>query len=286
MRAASSCARTAARFSTQAEHDAAVQREFARQAADGYGTEAWYRGMAISGQLEWMLDQLPLEDSQQRCLDVATGTAICARAIAPHVAEVVGLDQTPEMIEVGKRAAASDGICNLSFVEGNALAMPFANGTFDLVLCRLAIHHAHPPSHAHFVAEMARVCKPGGRVALVDLTSHDDGTLASRYNALERLRDPSHTEALSPSNLRQLLVQCNLAPVAATPPTRHFSVNLDGWMDATRTDAEARRQIVEAVQAELSGEGEATGMRPHRGPDDALHFVHAWAVAIGEKLRA
>ena len=269
---------------TQAEHDASVRREFARQAVDGYGTEAWYRKMAITGQLEWMLEHLPLVESE-RCLDVATGTAICARAIAPRVSHVVGLDQTPEMLEAGKRLAEETGLNNISFIEGNALTMPFADDTFDLVLCRLVVHHVHPPSHVSLVQEMTRVCKPGGRVALIDLTAPEDASLATRYNALEQLRDPSHTTALSPTSLQALLTQSGLVPDAPTPPFREFSVNLEGWMDSTHTVASARSEIVAAVEAELNGTGCATGMRPHRAGRDghALHFVHAWAVAMGHK---
>jgi len=229
---------------TQAEHEASVRREFARQAVDGYGTEAWNRKMAITG-----------------------------------------LDQTPEMLEAGKRLAEDTGLNNISFVEGNALTMPFADDTFDLVLCRLVVHHVHPPSHVSLVQEMTRVCKPGGRVALIDLTAPEDASLAARYNALEQLRDPSHTAALSPASLQALLTQCGLVPDAPTPPCREFSVNLEGWMDSTHTVASARAEIVSAVEAELNGTGCATGMRPHRAGSDghALHFVHAWAVAMGHK---
>ena len=59
----------------QAAHDVAIRQEFARQAAGGYGTSGWYGAMKLSGQLEFMLENLPLA-SEMRVLDVAAGTAI------------------------------------------------------------------------------------------------------------------------------------------------------------------------------------------------------------------
>ncbi len=53
------------------------------------------------------------------------------------------------------------------FQEGDATALPFVDASFDLVFCRTAVHHF--PDPAVVVAEMARVCRPGGRVAIADL---------------------------------------------------------------------------------------------------------------------
>ena len=64
------------------------------------------------------------------------------------------------------------GINNIEFHRGDAAKLPFGDASFDLVVTRLAIHHFDKP--ATIVHEMARVCKPGGRVILVDITSVDD----------------------------------------------------------------------------------------------------------------
>ena len=131
---------------------------------------------------------------------------------------------------------------------------------------------------AHLRRDIAGVLPPR-------MDDQQDAALAARYNAFERLRDPTHTTALSPSALRALLARSGLVPDAPTPPLREFSVNLHGWMDATHTGPSARAEIVAAVETELNGTGGATGMRPHRAGADGgtLHFVHAWAVAIGHK---
>ena len=64
------------------------------------------------------------------------------------------------------------GFNNIEFHRGDAAQLPFGDASFDLAVTRLAIHHFDKP--ANIVQEMARVCKPGGRVILVDITSVDD----------------------------------------------------------------------------------------------------------------
>jgi ubiquinone/menaquinone biosynthesis C-methylase UbiE len=77
--------------------------------------------------------------------------------------------------------------------------LPYADGAFTLVVSRFLLHHVTDPDAV--VREMARVCAPGGRVAIVDITAPEDPKIAERYNAIERLRDPTHTAALSSSAL-------------------------------------------------------------------------------------
>ena len=79
-------------------------------------------------------------------LDVATGTGLLARAIAPHVQRVVGLDTTPEMLQAGQKQAQAEGLKNVVFEKGDAGEMPYPNGSFHLVTNRIAMHHFHRPS--------------------------------------------------------------------------------------------------------------------------------------------
>ena len=76
-----------------------------------------------------------------RVLDVATGVGHTALAAAPHVLEVIGLDITPAMLDQARRLAAEREIRNVSFVEGDAAALPFPPASFDRVLVRSAPHH-------------------------------------------------------------------------------------------------------------------------------------------------
>ena len=75
--------------------------------------------------------------SGQRLLDVAAGTGNVAIRAAEAGADVVALDLTPENLEAGRRAALSRGV-ELEWVEGDAQALPFADGEFDVVTSRPA----------------------------------------------------------------------------------------------------------------------------------------------------
>ena len=85
----------------------------------------------------------------------------------PHVRQVVGIDLTPDLLRLGADRLREAGVPNVLLQEGNASDLPFLDGTFDLVLCRSALHHFRDP--AGTVREMARVCRPGGRVVVSDL---------------------------------------------------------------------------------------------------------------------
>ena len=152
--------------------------------------------------LRWVVESLPLTP-ETRVLDVAAGTGHLSRKTAPLVRSVAAVDVTPAMLDALRTEAGREGLDNLQPVLADAGRLPFADGQFDLVLCRLGLHHFADP--AAEVAEMTRVTRVSGTVAVVDLLSPDDADLAARYNAFERMRDPSHTWAVTAGELRSLM---------------------------------------------------------------------------------
>ncbi len=95
--------------------------------------------------LAWMLQDLPVSPDAE-ALDIATGTGEFARALAPHVAKVIGLDATDAMMEQGKKFAEEAGIENLIFQKGIVQELPFEDEAFDIVSSRYAFHHFADPS--------------------------------------------------------------------------------------------------------------------------------------------
>src|SRR5688572_28625776 len=87
-------------------------------------------------------------------LDVAAGTGHVARALAASVRAVIAVDATEAMLAAGKAEADRAGLRNVVFQRGDAAALPFADGSFDIVLSRFALHHFEQP--AVQVREMAR----------------------------------------------------------------------------------------------------------------------------------
>jgi ubiquinone/menaquinone biosynthesis C-methylase UbiE len=164
------------------------------------------------------LVELAAPQSTWISLDIATGAGHVALAFAPHLAHVVASDLTPQMLGVARRLARERKILNMSFADVRAEALPFADATFDLVTCRIAPHHFDDVGQ--FVAESARVLRPGGVFGLVEnispdasMTEGDADELAAaadEYNAFEKLRDPSHVRCLTLTEWRELVAGAGL----------------------------------------------------------------------------
>ncbi|MGZ8648614.1 MAG: class I SAM-dependent methyltransferase [Solirubrobacteraceae bacterium] len=100
-------------------------------------------------------------------LDVATGTGNIAIRAAAAGAQVVGLDLTPELFGAGRRRADERGVA-VDWVEGDAEDLPFEDERFDRVLSAFGVQFA--PRHEIVAHELVRVCRPGGRIAVVNWT--------------------------------------------------------------------------------------------------------------------
>jgi SAM-dependent methyltransferase len=135
----------------------------------------------------------------ERALDVGCGTGALAYALAPLVGTVVGVDLSEEYLA----AARADAPANCTFVTGDAEALPFPYGDFDLVGCLRVLHHARRPELV--VAELARVTRPGGRILLVDQLGDVDPIRSLEQDRFERARDPSHTRLLPDADIRGFL---------------------------------------------------------------------------------
>lgn len=103
-----------------------------------------------------------------RVLDVGCGpgylTALAAEAAAPN-GSAVGVDPSPPMVEQARRVR---GTANCSFEQGRAEALEAGDGSFDVVVSSLAVHHIPEEVRATAFAEVFRVLRPGGRVLLAD----------------------------------------------------------------------------------------------------------------------
>jgi SAM-dependent methyltransferase len=100
-------------------------------------------------------------------LDVATGTGNVALRAAAAGAHVVGLDLTPELFETARQRAEDRDVA-VDWIEGDAEQLPFEDGRFDRVLSAFGVQFA--PRHEIVARELARVCRPGGRIGLVNWT--------------------------------------------------------------------------------------------------------------------
>jgi demethylmenaquinone methyltransferase/2-methoxy-6-polyprenyl-1,4-benzoquinol methylase len=108
-------------------------------------------------------------DASDRVLDVATGTGLVAQALVRRYGcEVVGLDQSVEMLggAQARVARASDLAARVSLVQGEAERLPFADSEFDHLTFTYLLRYVEDP--AATLRELARVVRPGGRVASLE----------------------------------------------------------------------------------------------------------------------
>lgn len=102
-----------------------------------------------------------------RVLDVATGSGNAAIAAARLGTEAVGIDYVPALLERGRERAAAEGL-QVELLEGDAEALPFPDASFDAVTSVFGTMFA--PDHEQAAAELLRVTRPGGTIALASWT--------------------------------------------------------------------------------------------------------------------
>lgn len=141
-------------------------------------------------------------------LDVATGTGHTALALAPHVASVIGVDLTPEMLAEAERLRTERGVGNVNFRPADVHHLPFVDASFDLVTCRRAAHHFSNIAVA--LQEVVRVLRPGGRVVIDDRSVPEDDFADRCMNQLDWYHDESHVQEYRPSEWQRMLMACGL----------------------------------------------------------------------------
>ncbi|MSO41727.1 MAG: class I SAM-dependent methyltransferase [Solirubrobacterales bacterium] len=118
----------------------------------------------------------------ERVLDVACGSGTATIPAARRLAEAVGVDFVPALLERGRERAAAERL-EIEFIEGDAEQLPFEDESFDLVLSEFGAMFA--PDHQRTADELLRVCRPGGRIGMANwtptgLTGQTFMTVASR----------------------------------------------------------------------------------------------------------
>jgi ubiquinone/menaquinone biosynthesis C-methylase UbiE len=177
------------------QHDAEILDQFTRQA------EPFLRRHENSNNdlLQLMVDCADLGPADT-VLDIACGPGIVSCFFARYAARVTGLDIVPAMLERAQQLQNERHLGNIDWMLGQSTALPFANNSLDRVVTRFSFHHYIEPAAA--LAEMKRVCRPGGTVLVADVAPRQDAQ--DRFNHWEILRDPSHTRALTQSEMETL----------------------------------------------------------------------------------
>lgn len=191
--------------------------------------------------------KLARPNSNSLALDVATGSGHTAAAIAPHVAGVVCVDITPQMIVEAQKLTLELGLANVRFCLANAHALPFQDRAFDILTCSRAAHHFSDVAQA--LREMKRVMQSDGRLVLDDRSVPEDDFADSCMNELDRLHDGSHVRQYRPSQWRSLLEASGFAVDVVEPYSKHLPLT-SLTANVSPESAEKIRAIVKGLTDE------------------------------------
>ena len=124
--------------------------------------------------------------SNQRVLDVAAGNGNATLAAARRFADVVSTDYVGALLERGRQRAEADRL-QITFQEADAENLPFAAGSFDVVLSTFGVMFA--PNQEQAASELIRVCRPGGKIGLANWTP--EGFIGRLFKTIGRYVPPA-----------------------------------------------------------------------------------------------
>jgi SAM-dependent methyltransferase len=178
----------------------------------------------------------------ESALDAGCGTGALAFALAPHVAEVVGLDPRADYLEAARAAAPQ----NVRLVEGDVTALDFGYASFDLACCHRVLHHVRRPELA--VSELVRVTRPGGRLFIADQLGSIDPLRSMEMDRFEHLRDATHQRLLPDGDIRGYLDANDL--ILLTSEVTNERIDLEQRLELAGMTDEDRERIRGSAPAE------------------------------------
>jgi ubiquinone/menaquinone biosynthesis C-methylase UbiE len=252
--------------------DAATQAHFAARAARYSG--GGETSLAI-------LDLAALRDGE-RVLDVATGTGMVLFRLAEQVGSAglaAGVDFTTAMLaQASHRRDAESGPASgtPALLAAHAAQLPFREASFDVVTCRLGVHHFSDPEAG--LAAMAAVLRPGGRLVIADFVRPLDADEGAAHDRLERLRGHVYVEIYTAPRLEAMMARAGCPVVDRRGAEREQRAQ--DWLDGPNVDPGDRAELAAALVA--VGERGGAGLEV-RKVDGDLRFVRTDAVLLGVK---
>ncbi|NMN03066.1 MULTISPECIES: metalloregulator ArsR/SmtB family transcription factor [unclassified Novosphingobium] len=189
----------------RATREASAAEYFARHAADWDDLRSLHIADGpVEAALIALLDAADAGKPLGHMLDVGTGTGRMAELFAARATHVTALDKSPEMLRLARTRLQGLPAGQVDLVQGDFLSLPFADGTFETVLFHQVLHYALAPEAV--LAEAARVCASGGRIAVVDFAAHDREDL--------RLAHAHARLGFSDAQMAKLLSDAGFEPLA------------------------------------------------------------------------
>lgn len=233
-------------MTTQSHHDN-VEKQFGSQAS-AYLTSAVH----ASGRDLMRLDERLASFPDTQVLDLGCGAGHASFIAAGQVAGVTAYDLSSQMLDVVNAAAKEKGLTNVTTRQGYAESLPFAEGSFDVVISRYSAHHWHDVGQA--LREVKRVLKPGGIFIIMDVMAPGHPVRDIWLQTVEALRDTSHVRNYSSGEWLTWMTEAGL--IARTMVTDRLPLEFSSWIARMRTP-EALSQAIRLYQQSASAEVKA-----------------------------
>ena len=249
-------------------HNDLIKEQFNKQSAT-FGTMAGhYEALDL-------IIRLSQANGKDTVLDVACGPGIVACAFAQKVAHVHGIDLVPAMIERAQESQKAQGLTNMSWDIGHVNPLPYPHCHYSIVACRFAFHHFADPLAV--LQEMTRVVKWEGKVVVVDVVT-DSQSQANLYDRMEKLRDPSHTHALTLSEMQNMFKEAELNLVEQHK--YRMEVDVEELLKATLTPSRQAEEFKQIIRADMNHQ--KLGINAFI-KDDKLKFSFPIIIMVGIK---
>lgn len=250
------------------EHKAKIIEQFSQQSVPFNKLKGHYDALGT-------IIQMSEVGIQDRVLDLACGTAIVSCEFAKYTKEVIGLDITQEMINQGLKNQKEMSLENVFFQIGDVESLPFEDESFDIVFTRYSFHHFLNPSKV--LDEMIRVCKPSGKIMVVDVAL--DKQYSEAYNTMEKLRDPSHVRALSFDEFEILFSNGYLKKGIRSD--YRVEMELENQLAASFPNKGDEQKITEIFREDILQD--SLGMNVHT-KGSHIHFSYPISIFLAQKI--
>jgi SAM-dependent methyltransferase len=223
-------------------------------------------------------------------LDVAAGTGNASIPAAQRGADVTASDLTPELFEAGRARAQAEGV-ELEWVEADAENLPFEDESFDVVMSSIGAMFA--PRHQQVADELVRVCRPGGKIGMLNWTP--EGMIGALFRTMGPFAPPPPPGASPPplwggeDHVRELFgdrvdlqtLERDVLEITAFEHPHHY---YDHFRDLYGPTIVARKNAEkDGREADLDQAGRDFTEEWNLGSEDDTRFEQEYLVVVGTR---